>query len=93
MRGHSVLCEAGCAATARSFVRRCRPDVVIVDVHLGEESGFELTRVLTGEHPGLAVVLMSADKDVGTAEHVRASGARGFLPKSLLISTDLRELL
>ena len=93
IRGYSVLCEAGCTATALSVVRHHAPDVVVVDVHLGRESGFDLARELTREHPGLAVVLMSADKDAGGAEHVRASGARGFLPKLQITKLDLRELL
>ena len=92
-RGYSVLCEAGCIASALTHVRRRVPDVVVVDIHLGDESGFDLARELTGEHPGLAVVLMSADKHAGEAEHVRASGARGFLHKSEIISQDLAELL
>jgi DNA-binding NarL/FixJ family response regulator len=93
MRGYSVLCEAGCTASALSAVRRLLPDVVVVDIHLGEESGFDLARELTREHPGLAVVLMSAASPNGGAEHVRASGARGFLPKSRITVTDLSEIL
>ena len=93
LRGYTVLCEAGCSQTALSLVRRRLPDVVLVDVHLGKESGFDLSRELTREHPGLAVVLMSADKEAGPAEHVRASGARGFLPKTCITRTDLSEIL
>lgn len=93
LRGHTVLSEAGCTATALTAVRRCLPDVVLVDVHLGEESGFDLARRLTREHPGLAVVLMSADGGAGATDHARASGARGFLPKSRLTATDLGELV
>ena len=93
MRGYAVLCEAGSVATALTVVRRCVPDMVVVDIHLGLESGFDLARALTREHPGLAVVLTSADKYAGEAEHVRASGARGFLPKSKITTTDLGELL
>ena len=92
-RGYSVLCEAGCVASALTLVRRRVPDVVVVDIHLGHESGFDLARELTGEHPDLAVVLMSADEQAGEAGHVRACGARGFLPKSEITSQDLAELL
>ena len=93
IRGYSVLCEAGCIASALSVVRDYLPDVVVVDVHLGHESGFDLARELTGEHPGLAVMLMSADEDAVREEHVRASGARGFLPKCRITRMDLGELL
>ena len=93
IRGYSVLCEAGSIATALSAVRDHLPDVVVVDVHLGRESGFDLSRELIREHPGLAVVLMSADKDAGREQHVHASGARGFLPKCRITRVDLGELL
>lgn len=93
LRGHTVLGEAGSAACALSAVRRCLPDVVMVDVHLGHECGFELTGSLTREHPGLAVVLMSADEEAGAARYVHASGARGFVPKAKITSTDLSEIL
>ena len=92
-RGYAVLGEAACAAAAHSVVERCAPDLVMVDVCLGGESGFDLASALTRAHPGLAVVLMSANKDVGDPDRVSASGARGFIAKSQLSTADLNTFL
>jgi DNA-binding NarL/FixJ family response regulator len=92
-RGHVVLGEAACAATAHSLVDRYAPDLVVVDLCLGDESGFDLARALTRAHPGLAVVLMSSNRNLGAADRVSASGARGFIAKSELSATDLSAFL
>jgi len=91
-RGFSVLGEAKCSAGACSVVRRCAPDLVVVDVRLGEDHGFDLARTLTRAHPGLAVVLMSANPDFGVPDQVRACGARAFVAKSKLATEDLSVL-
>jgi DNA-binding NarL/FixJ family response regulator len=89
LRGYEVLGEAGCAAAARVLLERCRPDVVLVDVQLGGDDGFELARELTAAHPSLPVLLMSSDATLGDPGHVRRSGARGFVPKHQLATAAL----
>jgi DNA-binding NarL/FixJ family response regulator len=62
-----------------------RPDVVLVDISLGEESGFELARRLIA-HTGRAstVILISTRSETDVAELLAASPADGFLSKSEL---------
>ena len=86
--GYIVLGEADCAAAAHEVVARSAPDLVIVDIRLGDECGFDLARALTRSHPSLAVLLTSTDPDAGDPDRVRASGARGFLPKARLATLD-----
>ena len=92
-RGYAVLGEAACAAAARAMVERCAPDLGVVDVRLGDDSGFELASALRRANPGLAVVLTSADQDLGDPDRVSASGARGFIAKSQLATADLSAFL
>jgi DNA-binding NarL/FixJ family response regulator len=87
-RGHVVLGEAADAAAAHQVVERCAPQLVLVDVCLGDESGFDLAGALTRAFPDLAVVLMSTDPTLGDPDRLRASGARAFLAKSQLASAD-----
>ena len=89
MRGYAVVGEAACAATAYDIVERVAPDAVLLDVNLGGENGFDVARALTRRHPGLAVLLMSADPYHAESGRVRASGARGFLSKSQFVDADL----
>jgi DNA-binding NarL/FixJ family response regulator len=91
-RGHLVVGEADCAAAAHSVVGRCRPNIVIVDVLLGSESGFDLARSLTRAHPALAVVLVSTNPDFEDPRRVTESGACAFVPKARLATADLAGL-
>lgn len=81
LAGISVVAEA---ADAGEAVQRCestRPDVVIMDLHLGDTSGIDATRRIVEAHPdqGVLVVTMMDDDDSVFAA-VRA-GARGYLLK------------
>jgi DNA-binding NarL/FixJ family response regulator len=86
-RGHSVVGEADCAASAQELVSRLAPDAVTLDLQLGDECGLELARRLTLAHPGLEVLLVS-DERHADPQRVRDSGASGFLPKSQLARAD-----
>jgi DNA-binding NarL/FixJ family response regulator len=64
------------------LARRERPDVVLIDHHLPDMNGTEVTAALHAELPNLAVVIMTIDP---TDEALLASieaGASGFLAKS-----------
>jgi DNA-binding NarL/FixJ family response regulator len=63
----------------------------LVDIRLPDGDGFELAAALTGADPELAVLLVSADRVAPTPARVEASGARGFVLKSGLAATDLRQ--
>jgi CheY-like chemotaxis protein len=52
-----------CAATSAQALERAaalRPDVALVDVDLGSESGIDLARRLTASLPELQIILISA---------------------------------
>src|SRR4051794_36135125 len=86
LRGHAVVGEADCAAAAYAVVASCEPDLVLLDVGLGPESGFDVARGLWGLYPAPPVLLMSAGDPQDLALVVGA-GARGFVPKWRLPSS------
>jgi two-component system nitrate/nitrite response regulator NarL len=88
-RGYVVVAEADGADTAMEALRRLAPDAVLLDVCLGEESGYDVARALTGAAPDVAVLLVSADERWVCRESVRACGARGFVLKARLVDADL----
>jgi len=90
-RGHVVVGEASDATVAIEMAARVSPDVVLVDVWLGEESGFDLVRALRVALPELPTVLMSMDPV--PVEDVEASGARASVAKVDLLSVDLSSLV
>jgi two-component system nitrate/nitrite response regulator NarL len=88
-RGYVVVAEADGADTAMEALRRWMPDAVLLDVCLGEESGFDVARTLTGAAPDVAVLLASAEDRWVCRESVRECGARGFVLKARLVDADL----
>ena len=88
----------GTASTQREALEKARelhPDVVLVDISLGTESGFELTRRLVEDMPDLRsrVVLISTRDQDDFADLIAASPAAGFLPKDLLSAKAVRDLV
>jgi DNA-binding NarL/FixJ family response regulator len=76
----------GVAATSAEALRQAeelRPEVVLVDIMLGSESGFELARRLVARHRGggPAVILISTYSAADYAGPIAESPAAGFLPK------------
>jgi DNA-binding NarL/FixJ family response regulator len=84
--GFEVVGTATSSAEALDQVGTLRPDVVLVDVGLGEESGFDLTRQLVEAFPHLRsrVVLISTHDEEDLRDLVDGSGAAGFISKSEL---------
>lgn len=68
------------------------PDVVLVDIALGTESGLELTRQLVVRYPDLRarVVLISTGREEDYAELISASPAAGFVWKAQLSADTVR---
>jgi two-component system nitrate/nitrite response regulator NarL len=65
------------------------PDVVLVDVKLGDEDGIALARRLSGELPTAVIVLISSFEFDDVAELVAGSKADGFLSKTALSAATL----
>jgi len=88
----------GVAATSAEALRRAeelRPEVVLVDVVLGGESGLELARGLAAQHEdgGPAVILISTYSAADFARPIAESPATGFVPKQELSADAIRRIL
>lgn len=88
-RGYFVVGEADGAAGAVEAAKLLAPDAVLLDLHLPDGCGYEVSAVLTGARPELAVLLISADDSLPPDGRVEACGARGFVPKGCLAATPL----
>ncbi len=81
--------EADTAARAVEAAERLAPDAVLLDVHLPDGCGFEVSAALTDADPDLAVLLTSTDEPPRRDLRVDLAGARGFVLKCSLASTPL----
>ena len=87
----------GAASTIEQAVRLAAalgPDVCLVDIDLGDESGFDLARQLADrEGQSQRVILISAYPERDFADMIADSPAIGFLPKPELSATRIRAIL
>ena len=93
--GLEVVGVASTSAAALQQARALEPDVVLVDISLGEESGFELARRLVENDPDdqAALVLISTRAEADFEDLIAESPAVGFLAKADLSADALRGIL
>ncbi len=93
--GVQVAGVASNIAGALRQARALRPDVILVDIGLGEESGFDLARLLARDGQGsrAGVILISARAETDYTELIAESPAAGFLPKSELSAQRISQIL
>ena len=95
---HEGIAVPGVASTiaqAMQRVGRLQPDVVLVDIDLGGESGFDLARLLhSAAHPAPpSIILISTYDEQDYADLIAASPAVGFLAKTALSAGAIRDLI
>jgi CheY-like chemotaxis protein len=85
-QGVRVVGVASTNADGLRHVRELRPDVTLVDVNLGEESGFDLAEALqdSGDGAPVPVILISTHAEPDLADIIETSPAIGFVAKSAL---------
>jgi DNA-binding NarL/FixJ family response regulator len=79
--GHDVLDAVGTVLDGGRVVREKEPDVVVIDVYLGDGTGIELTRKLLAERPERRVVLYTGSDDLDLLLDGLDSGARAYVLK------------
>ena len=90
--GVTVVGIATTSAEALPLAEALHPDVILVDVDLGEESGFDLAQRLSAA-VNSSVVLISAYPESELADLIAASPAVGFVSKSELSARAVSNLL
>ena len=79
--GLEVVGTAGSAGEGRELVEKLAPDVALVDIRLGEDSGIKLTADLVDADPERRIVLYTGSADVDLLISGLDSGARGYALK------------
>jgi DNA-binding NarL/FixJ family response regulator len=90
-RGFTIAGEAATPKGALEAAIRHEPDAVLMDVRLGEHSGFEAAWAIRRACPQAKILLVSAADYRHCRERMRACGARGFVQKQRLASVDLSQ--
>ena len=92
--GIEVVGVASTIDDAERLAGALRPDVCLVDIDLGDESGFDLARRLVEADDGRPhVVLISAYPERDFADMIADSPALGFVAKPELSAARIHALL
>jgi CheY-like chemotaxis protein len=93
--GMRVVAVASTGPEALALAHRLVPDIVLLDINLGGESGFGVAEDLAGHYGGrpAPVILTSTHAESDFAELIAESPAIGFLPKSELSAASIEQVL
>ena len=92
-QGVTVVGVASNSGDALAIAAADRPDVALVDVDLGAESGLDVARSLATCEQPVSVILISAYAEKDLRELLEDSPAVGFLAKSVLSRAAIDALL
>jgi CheY-like chemotaxis protein len=93
-QGIAVVGVASSSAEALRQIEEYNPDVILVDVELGQESGFDLAERLgatTGGPPPVVMISVHPAEDL--EDLIQASSVIGFVSKSQLSAEAILEVL
>ena len=92
--GVDVVGVAANSAEAVRLVEQLRPDVTLVDIDLGRESGFDLAQQLnSGRNGHSSVILISTHAEQDLAQLIEASPALGFVSKARFSASAISDIL
>ncbi|MFW5637047.1 MAG: PAS domain S-box protein [Thermodesulfobacteriota bacterium] len=77
----TVVGEAADGAQAIAQTRLLKPDVILMDVALGDMSGIEATRAILSRNPDVKIIGISIHGDESTAAAMSRAGAAAYLTK------------
>jgi two-component system response regulator DegU len=77
-----VVATAADGKSALECIRRCQPDVVVLDLEMPGLNGIQITRELYDHPPSPAVVICSVENDLEIIEAARGAGALGYVVKA-----------
>jgi DNA-binding NarL/FixJ family response regulator len=91
--GMRVVAVATNGDDAVRLARELGPDVTLVDIDLGGESGFEVARQLQRHGTPAPVILISTHSEEDYRDLIAASPVLGFVSKADLSAVAIRGLL
>lgn len=92
----TIVGEAQSEQEARRLVRELQPDVVLLDLSLGQGDGFNIVRDVHAHYPDMRILVLSMHDETIYAERLLAQGASGYIMKQAAaeqLITALRTVL
>lgn len=76
-----VLAEADDVGSAARYVLGHKPEVLVLDLNMGEESSLPAIPEMIARSPGTAIVVLTMQDDPAFAREALGAGARGYVVK------------
>lgn len=83
-----VAATAECGSSALDAIRRCQPDVAVMDLNMPDLNAFGIAKELGTDRRSPALVICSLEADRDTIAAAREAGVAAFVSKSSF-RTDL----
>jgi DNA-binding NarL/FixJ family response regulator len=80
--GYTVVGEARDSSEALKLAGEEKPDLVILDLNLGDEDGLDLLKELHRRFPAMVILVLSMHEERYYAERVLKAGGRGYIMKT-----------
>jgi len=77
-----VVGEASSGEEALTAIENAQPEVILMDINLGEMNGIETTRQITEDYPNVKVLALTMHKDGDYVIRMLKAGAKGFILKT-----------
>ena len=90
--GFELVAEAVSGEDAVALCATLHPDLVLMDINMGEMDGIEATRLITAADPRTLVILVSTYALDDLPPSARTSGAAAYLNKDELSPRAVRRL-
>ena len=91
--GVIVAGVAGSRTAAVQRVAALGPDVVLIDIRLGSDSGFDVARDLAATGTAAWLIMISSYAEIDYADLIAEAPVAGFLPKTELSAVAIRRVL
>jgi DNA-binding NarL/FixJ family response regulator len=93
--GIDVIGVASTVAEALAKIAELQPELTLVDIDLGSESGFDLIRAMADQptRSTTSVILISVHDQSDFADLIQASPAAGFVSKAELSALAIQHVL
>jgi two-component system chemotaxis response regulator CheY len=86
MGGHQVVGEADNLAATLQLVASQKPDVITLDLSMGQEDGFQVLKAVRQVDTRVKVLIVSANTQQEVYDQLMADGASGFLTKPFSVA-------
>lgn len=78
----NIIADCGSLKEAEELIQKTKPDVVLLDINLSGDSGFQLVPKILEELPGTKILVVSMHNLVSYARKIMKMGAHGYVTKN-----------